>query len=79
MLDFTPMSDEKPRKTALLGEGFYLRPRDAARAVGRSQRTLLNWEASGNFPLRARTPDGKPIGYIREDIENWMRKTRREK
>ena len=51
-----------------------VRPSDAARIVGVSERQLRNYEAAGFFPKRFLIcPGGTAKAYLRSEIEKWMR------
>jgi len=42
-----------------------------------SNSTLLRWEASGDFPARVRPGGGHTIGWVRDEIEDYVRRLAR--
>lgn len=56
-------------------EPLSLRPRDAAKALGVSTRTLWTWTQAGIVPC-ARTGTGKrkTVLYYVADLKNWLAK-----
>ena len=55
----------------------YIRKPDLARDFGVCERTIDNWERREGFPSPDRVPvSGRPIGYLRKEVEKWRLKCR---
>lgn len=65
------MFEIENRKTKIFNERLLLTPREAARSLGVSEKTLYNYTRCGEIPV---VRIGRAVRYSLEDLKAWIQR-----